>query len=129
MPNSSPASGESTQVEARELLLSLDSIRLDHFTIVGNYVRFGETTRSSLKELKQRVIGYLHGQSLQPSNFLIWGAPGSGKSYLVQQISKAAGSEVEYRELNLAKLDERSLVEGLDALTPIAHPVICLIDE
>jgi len=129
MPNSSPVSGESTQVEARELLLSLDSLRLDHYTIVGNYVRFAEATRSSLKELKQRVIGYLHGQSLHPSNFLIWGAPGSGKSYLVQQISGAAGSEVEYRELNLAKLDQRGLVEGLDALASIAHPVICLIDE
>jgi len=129
MPTSSPESGESTRVEARELLLSLDSIRLDHFTIVGNYVRFGETTRGSLKELKQRVISYLHGQSLHPSNFLIWGAPGSGKSYLVRQVSEAAGPDVEYRELNLAKLDERGLVEGLDALASIAHPVICLIDE
>ncbi len=129
MPNSSPGGEDSGPAEVARLLASLDTLSLDHFSVVGPYVRFDESTRHALKDLKQRILASLQSQGAYPTNFLLWGAPGTGKSYLIQQIARVAGPLVGYRELNLAKLDRTALLAGLDELTALPRPALCLLDE
>ncbi|MCI4345996.1 MAG: AAA family ATPase, partial [Thermoplasmata archaeon] len=113
----------------REFLVSLDRVDPTRYSVVGTYLRFDDRARHSLKEFRQRVVAALGAQSLHPENFLIWGEPGSGKTYLVQQLAAALGKAVEYREANLASSDERSLSSTLHALTALRKPVLFLLDE
>ncbi len=129
MPTPSPAGEASGRAEVARLLASLDALLLDHYSVVGPYVRFEEPTRHALKDLRQRILAGLQSPRAHPSNFLLWGSPGAGKSYLIQQIARVAGPLVGYRELNLAKLDRPALLSGLDELNALPHPVLCLLDE
>jgi len=115
--------------EVRALLAPLGNLDLDRFTIVGNYLRYDETTRSTLKDFRQQVLAAYRARGHEPRNFLVWGAPGSGKSYLVQQIAASLAEAVTYRELNLAQLDEAAFRDGLRSAAAIDGPVLCLIDE
>jgi TolB-like protein len=126
----SPASNaEDSRDAALSLLADLDKVELDRFAIVGNYLRFDDRTRHSLKDFRQKITGAYDSQSVDPRNFLIWGAPGSGKSYLVQQVAEGLRERVQYRELNLAQLDKVALQEGLEAINVLSQPALCLIDE
>jgi TolB-like protein/tetratricopeptide (TPR) repeat protein len=115
--------------QADALLRSLDTIDLERYTIVGDYIRFDEPTRGSLKEFRQRIVQAYQGPGVDPRNFLIWGAPGSGKSFLVHEVANELGDALQYRELNLAQLDQEGFRAGLNALERAGAPVLCLIDE
>jgi TolB-like protein len=129
MSGSPVPSEDSSRNEARALLFSLDKVELDRFAVVGNYVRFDNRTRNSLKELKQKIIGSFSAQGLEPENFLIWGAPGSGKSYFLQQIAKSVKGDTQYFEMNLAQSDGSVFRSKLDALKAVQQSVLCFIDE
>jgi TolB-like protein/tetratricopeptide (TPR) repeat protein len=129
MSPSSPGGEDPGGTEVADLLASLDTLALDHFSVVGPYVRFEDSTRHALKDLKQRILASLQSQSAYPTNFLLWGSPGAGKSYLIQQIARVAGPLVGFRELNLAQLDREAFLAGLEELTALPHPVLCLLDE
>jgi TolB-like protein/tetratricopeptide (TPR) repeat protein len=117
------------QRAAREFLRTLGQAELSRYSVVGTYLRFDDSTRHTLKEFRQRVIAAVGAHRLHPSNFLLWGEPGSGKSYLVQQIAATLEKTAEYREINLASSDERTLTSALQALGAIPRPVICFVDE
>jgi len=115
--------------EARHLLVSLETVDLDRYSVAGNCLRFDERSRNLLKEFRQRLAESFFSKSLTPRNFLLWGSPGSGKSYLVQQTAKSLPSEVHYHELNLAQLDPATSRAGLDAFVAAPGPGLCFIDE
>lgn len=117
------------EAEARRLLHTLDALALERFTIVGQYLRFDERTRGPLKDLRQRILATYAAHSGGPRTFLLWGAPGSGKSFLVQQVAAALPAGVQYREINLAELDEAGFRSRLDTVAALDAPVLCLIDE
>ncbi len=129
MAGAPPSDLDRASKEAVQLLEGLGSAELDHFAIVGNYLRFDPKTRSALKDFRQKVTASFEAKGTEPRNFLIWGAPGSGKSYLVQQVAAHLPASVSYRELNLAVLDESGLRTALDEAMALPGPVICLIDE
>jgi hypothetical protein len=114
---------------ARRLLASLRDVSLESYSVVGHCLRFDERSRNTLKEFRQRLAESFFSKSPTPKNFLCWGAPGSGKSYLVQQTAKSLPSEVHYHELNLAQLDSSSLRSGLDSFVAAHGPGLCFIDE
>ncbi len=123
------AVGGPAEAEARTLLESLDEVELRRYVIAGHCLRFDPTSRQLLKEFRQRVTAALRSRSPQPKNFLVWGAPGSGKSYLIQEIASSSGTDVEFRSVNLARLDREGLVGALEGLGEAPGPVLCLIDE
>ncbi|MCI4346880.1 MAG: AAA family ATPase [Thermoplasmata archaeon] len=118
-----------SQRTAREFLRSLDRAQLERYSVVGSYLRFDDPARHSLKEFRQRVVTAVSAHTLHPTNFLLWGEPGSGKSYLVQEIAESLRRTAEYREVNLASTDERTLGSELSALEAIRKPVIFFVDE
>ena len=129
MPSRPKATDGTDRDGARQLLVSLRDVSLESYSVVGPCLRFDEQSRNTLKEFRQRLAESFFSKSLAPKNFLLWGAPGSGKSYLVQQTAKSLPSEVHYHELNLAQLDQASLRSGLEAFVAAPGPGLCFIDE
>ena len=124
LPDEAPA-----ELEARTLLESTEELDLRRYVVAGHCLRFDPAARQALKEFRQRIHSALRSRSPEPKNFLLWGQPGSGKSYLIQEIASSCGTDVEFRSLNLARLDREALLGGLEGLKESRHPLLCLIDE
>lgn len=72
--------------------------------------------------------GFRRGSTGQ-SNYLLWGPPGSGKTYLVERISKLLGAAVDYAYFNLMETDEQSFRRGVEGVRTSDRPTICFVDE
>ena len=114
--------------KALAVIKKSNTIQLSQFKIIGNYVRYDEKTINDLKNLKQKITHGINPKTKGDSNFLIWGFPGSGKTYLVEQIAKSL-KNVEYYELNLAKVTEKQFKLKLGEIEKAKKNCICLIDE
>ncbi|MCI4341682.1 MAG: AAA family ATPase [Thermoplasmata archaeon] len=115
--------------ESLGFIASLDRLDFDRGVVAGDYVRFYESARNALKEFRARVLESLAGADRHPSNFLIWGAPGSGKSFLVQQVAAEAGPSVRLVEANLAQLDVDRFRERLAGISVADADLVCFVDE
>jgi TolB-like protein/Tfp pilus assembly protein PilF len=115
--------------EAAALLAPLEWIELSRYSVVGPYLRFDHRTRHTLKEFRQRAVATFAVPAHRPKNFLLWGAPGSGKSYLVQQLARVAGDGIEYLELNVGGLEREQFRSRLEGATNSGRPLLCLVDE
>ncbi|MBI2776692.1 MAG: hypothetical protein HYX57_05425 [Chloroflexi bacterium] len=109
------------------LVRGLSSVRMDDYAVVGSYMRFGEHVREQLKDARLRIAEACAQPAKRRDNHLLWAAPGSGKTYFVEQVA-ASLPEIAYAELNLAKLPEADFRAGL-AKAIAGGPAICLVDE
>jgi predicted ATPase len=109
------------------LVGGLTSVRMDAYAVVGSYTRFGEGVREQLKDARARIAEACAQPAKRRDNHLLWAAPGSGKTYFVEQVA-ASLPEVSYCELNLAKLSEEALRDGLREAVA-GGPTVCLVDE
>ena len=110
-----------------QLIGGLAGVSVSDYSVVGSYTRFAEFVRQELKDARVRIrAGF--ASTGRRENHLLWAAPGSGKTYFVEQIA-ASDSGVEYTELNLAQLDEAGFRSGLEGVVSGERPVLCLIDE
>jgi len=66
---------------------NLDTVRLHKYQVVGKYTHFEETVLNSLKDAKQKILAGFEIRDQKRDNHLIWAAPGSGKTYFVEQIA------------------------------------------
>ena len=85
---------------------NLDTVDVSRYAVVGNYTRFDEAIRNALKDARQRIVTGIRQPGRKRENHLLWAAPGSGKTYLVQQIAESLGNAMRYSEINLAKCTE-----------------------
>jgi TolB-like protein len=109
------------------LVGGLSSVRLDEYAVVGSYMRFDERVRQRLKDARLRIADACQQPARRRDNHLVWAAPGSGKTYLVEQVA-ASLADVGYRELNLARLSEEGFRSGLERAVG-GGPQVCLVDE
>jgi predicted AAA+ superfamily ATPase len=99
------------------------------FAVVGSYVRFDDAVRNALKDARQSILLGLERSGQKRNNHLIWAAPGSGKTYFVEQVASSF-KDTKYREINLAKCDEAEYRTALrDVDVSGGERVLCLIDE
>jgi predicted ATPase/Flp pilus assembly protein TadD len=118
---------ERSSDELVALVGSLSSVRMDDYAVVGSYMRFGERVREQLKDARLRIAEACATPAKRRDNHLLWAAPGSGKTYFVEQVA-ASLPDITYAELNLAKLTEAAFRDGLASAIG-GGPTICLIDE
>lgn len=119
----------SSEQEAFNLVRDLDKIELSNYRVIGRIVRYSQSARNSMKDVKQRIVSSLTSQPFGSDNYMIWAPPGSGKSFFVQEVAKSLGSSIYYRELNLAQLNEREFRSALSEFDKLDKPRLCFIDE
>jgi hypothetical protein len=123
-----PDQGDSEKTEIAATIGSLHVVDLSQYCVVGSYARFNERVRSNLRDLARRVQLALAGDSSSDTVFLLWGLPGSGKTFLVTSIAHAL-TGVGYTEVKLAACDQHSFQRQLDESLRAERPLVCLIDE
>jgi TolB-like protein/Flp pilus assembly protein TadD len=111
------------------MLANMRKMKLSDYSVVGSYTRFDETTRNTLKDFRQKIFSGLAQQSPKKENYLLWAPPGTGKSFLVQQIAGTAKEVADYVEINLAETDEKYFRQKLNDLINVAKPTLVFIDE
>lgn len=121
--------GKVSPISQSSIIEKMDAIHLQRYRIVGNYARYEEDVLNALKDAKNNIVGGMETAGTRRNNHLIWAAPGTGKTYFVQEIAKLLGDECSYKELNLAKGTEESFREDLESLLESDETWLCLIDE
>lgn len=115
--------------EVINLLTGMNEIILDRYRIAGEYVRFDDSVRNTIKDFKLKLSSSVKQESPGRESFLIWGAPGTGKSHLVHEIHKETGNGIDFLELNLARSGEAEFTEKLELLEKKERNVLCFVDE
>lgn len=123
--------GPSLSTEHRVLgvLRQIKRVSLGECAVVGEYLRFDERVRNTLRDWRKRIEIPLVSPTHSSDNFLIWAAPGSGKSFFIQQIAESNKGRVHYEELNLAHLIRGEWVQRLAEVRACSQPTLCLLDE
>ncbi|MDQ3620176.1 MAG: ATP-binding protein [Actinomycetota bacterium] len=111
------------------LIANLDTVRLSRYRVVGAYTRFDDTVLNDLKDARNRIVNGLEHASRHRENHLVWAAPGSGKTFFVEQIAASIEVDADYREVNLAKLERHGFEEALADAISSQRPTLCLVDE
>lgn len=110
------------------LLAGLDSVSLSRYSVVGQYMRFDEAVRNTLKDARDSMMASLMEPGGRRNAYLVHAAPGSGKTYLVTETAASLG-DARLQEINLAKTDEASFARELNAASTATHRRICFVDE
>jgi pimeloyl-ACP methyl ester carboxylesterase len=128
-PNLTVAVDDPVAQEARSFIGTLDWVVLSRYRVVGDYTRHEETVRNTLKDVRHKIAGGFDKPSRKRDNYLIWAAPGSGKTYFAQQMAASLPQTIRYQEFNLAKCNREEFLESLAQLDAESKPCLCLIDE
>jgi pimeloyl-ACP methyl ester carboxylesterase len=129
MPNLNVAVDDPVAQEARSFIGALDWVVLSRYRVVGDYTRYEEAVRNVLKDVRHKIAAGFERPSRKRENYLIWAAPGSGKTYFAQQVAASLPQVIRYQECNLAKCNREELLASLGRLDAENKPCICLIDE
>jgi hypothetical protein len=121
--------GKSSPYWQYPLIAAMEEVRLSRFQVVGAYTRFEPEVLNDLKDARNRIVAGLETATGKRENHLVWAAPGSGKTFFVEQIAAALQGEIRYLELNLARLEEDAFRGMLATVPQSESPVLCLIDE
>lgn len=84
-------------------IADLETVFLHKYQVVGNYTRYEEGVLNDLKDAKQKILAGFEAGEQKRNNYLIWAAPGRGKTYFVDQIARSMGEKIAFHEINLAK--------------------------
>jgi DNA replication protein DnaC len=110
-------------------LLEVSSIKINSLSVIGNYLRYNEKIRNKLKDWCNRIKAPLFSKSNVHENFLIWAPPGSGKSFLIQELARSLSTSISYFEINLAIMKREDILSSFSLVKNESKPVLCLIDE
>jgi len=128
-PNLTVAVDDPVAQEARSFIGRLDWVVLSRYRVVGDYTRYEEAVRNVLKDVRHKIVDGFGRSSRKRDNYLIWAAPGSGKTYFAQQVAASLPQTICYQEFNLAKYDSEEFLANLSQLDAENQPCLCLIDE
>ncbi|OFW66595.1 MAG: hypothetical protein A2Z12_08135 [Actinobacteria bacterium RBG_16_68_21] len=118
----------SAQSATLRLIGGLDSVVLSRFKVAGRYTRFDPAIREQLLDARLAIRSGLTSRTGNRENHLVWGRPGTGKTFLIHEIAGELDG-VNYVELNLARVGEEDLRAGCTAAIESATPSLVLIDE
>ena len=128
-PDLTMAADDLVAREARSFVAELGGVVLSRHRVVGDYTRHEETVRNTLKDVRHKIAAGFDRPSRKRENYLVWAAPGSGKTYFVQQVAASLPPTVRYQECNLAKCSREEFLSSLAQLDAENKSCLCLIDE
>jgi TolB-like protein/Tfp pilus assembly protein PilF len=129
VPGSLPADRARVDQTVATFLTGLSELDPSRYRVVGHYARYDEEVRHDLKDLRLKIVSRLAATLASRDNFLLWGAPGTGKTFFVRELAGTLGTSAKLVELNLAELGEREFRAGLTAVREAVGPTLCFVDE
>jgi predicted ATPase/class 3 adenylate cyclase len=124
-----PPGATEDPVRALAIVEGLDTVRIADFTVVGDYTRFDESVRNALTDARQNILFGLDRPGHKRNAHLLWAAPGSGKTFFVEQVA-ASLPEIVYSDINLANCSQDGLRTFLNHVGADAHERrLCFVDE
>jgi len=112
-----------------EFLKELKHFDVGETIVVGNYRRFDEQTRNTLTNRVREIKRGLLKNTEIHENFLIWAAPGSGKTFFFEQIAKSMGETIDSVTINFANITREELQTKLSEIEASDKPALVLLDE
>jgi hypothetical protein len=129
-PESTVAPSSAITDHVLTTLQGVGELALTESIVVGQYMRHDGRVRNRLKDWCTRISRPLTTSTTNiHENFLIWAAPGSGKSFLIQQLASTLSRSIAYVELNLAAMTREEFVAGLQSVANSPTATLCLLDE
>jgi phosphoserine phosphatase len=115
--------------QAQLALKDLTDLRLGAFSVHGKYRRFSNEDRSKLISLADRIRRPLIEKSHTRENFLIYAAPGSGKTFFIEELAETLGSTITFVPIDLSRDDSEVCERKLASVAGATLPCLCMIDE
>lgn len=119
--------------EMAKRILAIDSLNLQRYNIIGDYLRFDDQTRAKLQIHCKAILDALKTKNDIRENYLIWAPPGSGKTFFISEIARSLGNDFvhnNFRVLNLSTLTKDQFVsEIVELKKSVSSPTLCMIDE
>ncbi len=123
-----PSHAETAPIAVARVISELDQVVLSRYRVAGGYTRFDPVVRDRLLDTRLRIRDGLTKRTGNRENHLIWGKPGTGKTFLIHEIAGECAN-VDYIELNLARVTEEELRAGCKSAADSPNPTLVLIDE
>lgn len=117
------------QTRAVNALKDLKDLALSTISVLGKYRRFSNEERSLLSGLAGRIRRPLLEKSKTRENFLICAAPGSGKTFFVEELAREMVGAVAFVQIDLSRDDRNTCESKLAEVVASTQPCLCLIDE
>jgi hypothetical protein len=128
-PASIPISARTNAAEVFASIIGVDRVTMKDCTVVGKYRRYDERTRQRLRDWCGRIARPLIESTHARENFLICAAPGSGKTYLIEQAAEELHAAAEFVRINFASATRDGVKAAVAAIRARSRPTICMLDE
>jgi HAD superfamily phosphoserine phosphatase-like hydrolase len=128
-PNQKIAQFAEAAPDRLALLKSVSRINIREQAVIGNYCRFEEKARNELSDLSKRIMDAVATKVPTRENYLIWGAPGSGKTFLIEEIGANLGDDALFLKIDISALTKDEILRDLSRLAGVKGKCLCLLDE
>jgi phosphoserine phosphatase len=115
--------------QAHLALKDLTELRLGPLSVHGTYRRFSNEDRSALVGLADRIRRPLTEKSRSRENFLIYAAPGSGKTFFIEELARTFSTPLTFVAIDLRRDDRNACEKLLADVAESTRPCLCMIDE
>lgn len=108
---------------------SMDEYDLARYTVVGSYMRYDRSVYTDLVSLYEGIKSSLIAGTKERANYLVCAPPGSGKTYLIEQIAESLKGQISFVDIDLSKHSESEVRNKLDSVGRGSKNCLCMIDE
>jgi len=123
--------------EIEGLFKTLSKFDRSQYSVIGSCVHYNDDHKNSLREIAKTIQGIFAAKNWRDrNNFLIAGAPATGKSFFVKElgkgIEKRMGREFDfYKPISLNAIDEKALQGHIKKLERLSRRrmVLAFVDE
>jgi len=117
--------------EICELLDLYYIINLTDFYVVPSYIKYDDNERTRLQTFYNTIKQSLEKHNKIHENFLIWGSPGLGKTFLIEKIAESLHESAQFKPIDFSKSTPEGFSSELNSIENEldSKNIICLIDE
>lgn len=120
--------------QAFSYINKMHEVRLASFKVFGGYARWDPFARNRLQDIYVEVFESCRRRKQdEGDNYLLWGPPGSGKTYFIEEMSESIkaklGDDFHFSMHNLSREAEEDVRKDLEQALGETKSVLFFVDE